>query len=598
MTQVLQTIKSEDLPLSSVFQAFYEVPAYQREYVWRQEQVEELLHDVNTEFVSADGGPTEYFIGSIIALGKDNQTFELIDGQQRMTTLFLVLCAIRDRLKELGANVPETLSQQIAAASVDDEGDEVRRYRVELQYEDSQGVLERIGAALPVDERQTRTRSVENILRAYATARTFLQSECPDASKTRKLHGFLINRVKLIRVQTASVAHALKVFETINDRGVGLDSMDLLKNLLFMHAESAAFEELKTVWKGMVDTLHEAKEKPLRFLRYLIFADFESRQRLREEDIYGWLRDHESQTGYRSDPLGFARRLARAADAYVRFAGGRNVDGTVNPHLENLRTLSGAAHQQFILLLAGRHLPQSVFDRLAAELENLFFAYVITREPTNTFEQTFTQWCASLRQVRTLPELEGFLASHFAPAKEKLAVRYDVAFKELTEESVQRYRLRYILAKLSQYVDLIAKGEHGAAGRLGTYINKTVQIEHILPQTPTPAIRAAFEPTEEYGIFVRLLGNLTLLEKAINASVGNGVFADKQAAFKQSDFLLTRSLAGPVQVGQNTSYEQAAKHLEVFQTWQGEQILQRQDMLRELAFLVWDMPQPKRALRG
>ena len=82
--------------IEEVFKDFYEVPKFQREYVWKAEQVEALLSDALEALFDENGSPTqsEYFIGSIVAY-KDDDVFQLIDGQQRITTLFFTLCIPR-----------------------------------------------------------------------------------------------------------------------------------------------------------------------------------------------------------------------------------------------------------------------------------------------------------------------------------------------------------------------------------------------------------------------------------------------------------------------------------------------------------------------
>src|SRR5437899_83764 len=94
-------IESADLTLAEVYKDFYTVPDFQREYVWQPENVERLLQDVLDEFYDEDGrlvgNDDEYFLGSIVACpGEKNGTLTLIDGQQRLTTIYLVLCCIRD----------------------------------------------------------------------------------------------------------------------------------------------------------------------------------------------------------------------------------------------------------------------------------------------------------------------------------------------------------------------------------------------------------------------------------------------------------------------------------------------------------------------
>lgn len=287
-----QTIQSQDIRISEVFQAFYSVPEYQREYVWEAEQVEQLLSDINSELAGSDpASAPEYFIGSIVVCPGQDGILELIDGQQRMTTLFLTLCAIRDRLIELGAEPSTALGAQIAATSVDVSGNEHFRYRLDLQYEDSGDVLSRIAARNGERAGMQKTRSVANILNAYEVVLTFLRREFgDDVADLRAFYGYVINKVKLIRIRTEDVAKALKIFETINDRGVGLDSMDLLKNLLFMRARRTDFDKLKGRWKELQDTIFEMGEKPLRFLATTSSAIMTWTYSARIKSMDGWQR--------------------------------------------------------------------------------------------------------------------------------------------------------------------------------------------------------------------------------------------------------------------------------------------------------------------
>ena len=180
---------------------------------------------------------------------------------------------MRDVLQERGEVCPEDLPAQIAASDTNWRGESVRRTRLELQYEDSAGVLDHYATGNGQAAPSIGTRSVENIANAYATIRDFLTSELGhDAASLRRFYGYFTNKVKLIRIQTSSVAKALKIFETINDRGVGLDAMDLLKNLLFMHASPSAYGQLKSTWKELTDAIYTAGEKPLRFLRYFVLG--------------------------------------------------------------------------------------------------------------------------------------------------------------------------------------------------------------------------------------------------------------------------------------------------------------------------------------
>lgn len=582
-----QTIQSHDIKVADVFKDFYVVPDYQREYVWGTDEVEQLLGDIHGEMAGMDpASAPEYFIGSIVVCPGRAGVLDLIDGQQRMTTLFLTLCAIRDRLQELGQVPPGPLKQQIADSSMDVNGNEVFRYRLELQYEDSRDVLEHVAKGTRTTDRKA-TRSIANILNAYEAVLSFLRREFDeDVQRVRGFYGYLTNKVKLIRIQTEDVAKALKIFETINDRGVGLDAMDLLKNLLFMKATHDQFEKLRDTWKEMQRVIYDINEKPLRFLRYFIFSRYDV-DVLREDEIYTWLSRNEAKAGYSSQPLAFAQQLRETAQAYRNFLLGMDEAGSRNRFLENLKLLGGkAARQHLILLLAGRHLPAPLFDRLAQEVEELFFVYVVTREPTRDFERDFARWTGELVQVHDEAAFDALVERRFTPAKAALSARFEDAFTRLYAGGVQQYRLRYILAKLTQQVEIAAYGATEGTRWLANYMGGDYEIEHVFPQNPSEEAKTEFGPHADPDVAQRL-GNLLLAEKPINTSLGNKPFSEKRAVYPRSRLLLTRAIAEHPNVGKDSSVNRAVARLDPFGEWNEEAVGRRQAMLAALARETW-----------
>ena len=296
----MPAIESNDFTIGDLLKDFYAVPDYQREYVWDDEQVEQLLSDIRAE--QSNAPTTEYFIGSIVTCNGRNDRFDLIDGQQRMTIIFVVVCAVRDRLRYLGQNSSAGLDSLLATHKFDEKGQESLQVRLDLQYDDARDLIKELVEGR-IAELRNRTRSMANIINAYETATRFFRSEfAEDTDALRAFFGYFINRVKLIRVRTENVARALKIFETINDRGVSLNAMDLLKNLLFMKANPIEFDKLKEEWKSLINALDRAGEKPLRFLRYVILAKY-GEQQLREDELYGWLVANEPRIGYAKQPI-------------------------------------------------------------------------------------------------------------------------------------------------------------------------------------------------------------------------------------------------------------------------------------------------------
>ncbi len=591
-------IESDDLTISQILKDFYTVPDFQREYVWERDQVEKLLQDILDEFYNEKGeiieGP-EYFLGSIVACkDRSDNIFQLIDGQQRLTTIYLILCAARDALKQAGDEPTRVLLGQISDVYSDSRtGEDVERQRLTLQYQDSDGILEKIvTSGQSIDSLPETTRSVKRILAALRDIRDFYRINLQnDPSRIKRFLVAFTNRIKLIRILTPNIANALKVFETINDRGVGLNAMDLLKNLLFMKTDNKDYPKLKERWKRLIDTLDRCQEKPLRFLRYYIMAhhQIDHHRGIREDEIYQWFVNNSTACGIDTDPTGFADVLIGCAEAYAYFSESKNPKGVANRYLRNLSLLGGALRQHYILLLAGRNLAKPLFDKLCRAIENLLFCYIITREQSKTLERNFARWALGLKGIQDEKGLDAFLKENMIPEMTKRSSPFDFAFSELNQASIQQYRMRYILAKLTQFIEENAWGNPKFT-ELDGYMNSSVHVEHILPQQPEEDVLNGFDKPAEYHDYKLKLGNLTLLEKTINTSISNRGYAEKRPGYLQSSFLLTKSLVEKPHVGSDTQLNRAVQDLVQFGVWDSSSIEQRQKMLTNIARKTWDMP--------
>ena len=587
----MATIESRDLDLSEVFKAFYTVPDFQREYVWQDSQVEQLLTDIRAEQI--EGGNIDYFIGSIVTCPAPDGRFQLIDGQQRMTTIFVAFCALRDRLKAVGDTKLDTLKRLIADTKIDRKGNESFSVRIQLQYEDAGNALELLTHE-QVPSSEGPTRSIQNIAMAYETCREFFISEFGDDTHLlRGYYGYLVTQVKLIRIETDSLARALKIFETINDRGIGLDAMDLLKNLLFMKSAPDEFEILKLEWKKLTDALYGAGEKPLRFLRYYILSRY-GVDKLREDELYGWLVKNEKKVGFGKKPIIFARELNSAVSAYLNFTKGLTPSGERDPDLLSLSTMTGkATRQHLIILLAARSVQTEVFSAVCKDLEQLIMAYLITRQTNREFEVLFPGWAIKLSVVQTIEQYRAFSTDTFVKRRSELATRFLREFAALDASLLKKYQLRYIVGKLTQSVDLAGYGITSEGHKwLSRYTDASNHIEHIAPVNPSSDAAAEFGEGATDWAVIWSIGNLALAEFSINGSLGNRAFSKKKGVYPQSQFLLTRAVSGVIKIGSNTAIDRAVAHLTPFENWNRKSVIDRSRMLAELASRVWDITTP------
>ena len=588
-------------------ECFYIVPDYQREYVWTDKEVQQLLEDINEQI---DAGSTrEYFIGTVLVSPTDQKNhYEVIDGQQRLTTFFLLLCALKHVFQ--GEPQRQVVSGLISTSYTDSDGETRTSLKLEPRYENASDVMTKL-VELDTDPQSVRAGiqaagipsfgSLENLVNAYGTLYRYLKDNYDDAPKLKKYWGYLANNVVFIQIST-DVSSALKIFETINERGVGLNPMDLLKNLLFTQVKQTQFTQLKDEWKKITKPLEKEKEKPLRFLRYFLMANYVIKNDrgdavVREDEIYDWFveKDNAALCDYANKPFEFVRKVIRSVEHYLSFGNGVGNDGKPSLAMDSLKRLAGGAFSlHYVLLLAAAALPKPLFDHFVTQLESFLFYYIFTKTPTKDLERNFSLWADELRTIAAVTDpvkqraaLNAFVADRFESNMAAKSPELSDALKRFSLYTMQQYRTRYLLARLTQHVDMAFSGVK-SPGSLEPYT--ILEIEHILPDTPTGELRqkwAAENPAAGYDDYKNRLGNLTLLEKPINIVAGNDFYTAKQAEYRKSSNYLTRSLVELTSVGQNTSISRINEKLEAFPAWDAASIEKRHGMLMALARDVW-----------
>ena len=578
-------IKYNDHSISSAFKDHYIVPDYQREYVWNDEQVEQLLFDLldayNTDNKKA------YFLGTIVTYDSGSQ-FELIDGQQRLTTFFVLLCAIKRIYISLGEPT-SVIDNLVYSPTMNNDGDVINLYHLQLQYEDAGNCLELIekGEGRP----NYLTQSGERLFDAFKTIQDFLNERFSDLASLKKFVVFLLNKTSFIRIETYDIADALKIFETINQRGKGLDPMDLLKNMIFRQVDRSKFKELNMNWKSITRSLEKIDEKPLRFLRYFIMANYDTSGEkdgiLLEDQIYTWLTNNNEQCHYEEAPFQFVQKMAQNVDLYVKC---RVPDGTQegNVHLKNIALLAGKSYKlHLMLMLAASNMNADALAKFKAVLESVVYYTVINKIETNVTERTFALWCKDVRNIVTPEDLDGFVNRTIIPTVNDWKMNNKSNFLRLGLNSMQQYRIKFILGKITAYVDALRLGKTTVEDLTG-YTQTAVEIEHIMPQTCTD--KASYDlDEEEFAVYIHRLGNLTLLENSINKSIHNDNYASKSVAYKQSKFYITSSLSALVNQGQDTAINRTNLLLSAWPDWNKQAIEERQEMLYRLSEMIWEI---------
>ncbi|MFV4926050.1 DUF262 domain-containing protein [Acinetobacter baumannii] len=271
-------IKANKKSVCELKDFYFSVPNYQREYVWKaDDQVEQFLVDIDNEYEEDSKEQQSYFIGSIIIVKNNEGKYDVIDGQQRLTTIMLTLCAMRDLLEEQNLDKKQkqylkTIQELLYDFDTRTDQEEIR---LELQYDESKGFLSHL--ILQTEYEDEKTASIQKMLDAHRTIKAHLNKYLEKGCDVLVSYiRYFINHIDLVIIESENIGSALKIFETINQRGVGLNAMDLVKNLLFSKANEKDFEKIKDTWKKITALLQSCgeDENPLRFLRYFMMARY------------------------------------------------------------------------------------------------------------------------------------------------------------------------------------------------------------------------------------------------------------------------------------------------------------------------------------
>lgn len=581
--------------------SFYVVPDYQREYVWKcDEHIAQFLEDIH----QAASYDDSYFIGSMITVERPDGRYDVIDGQQRLTTIILCLCALSHILKDyedkasyirqIRAKVNNLLYEYNIANNTE-------QVRLELQYQESRNILSHIvklsaiGGAFPKDIEATP--STINIVSAYAHIvlyyHNLVQANLTEAIEEIR---YFLTKVEMVVIETKDLSSALKIFETINQRGAGLNAMDLTKNLLFINSDSSQFSDIKAIWKSISETLKKCKEddKPMRFMRYFFMARYTS-DVITEDRIYKWLTSEEGRkvVDYANSPIAFAKELLAAAKRYARLANATEKYDNGLPHIYNIGLINKKYSRQHLILLLALHpnATDEVIEYLAEKIENYFFYTVCLKIQAKYHEKFFANIAQKLRGKKTIEEIKPIIDDTLG----KFIVERISDFKQIfptlrTKIFKPDYRLRYVFGKINNHINNCCGLQ--TFGDITTY--EQYQIEHILPQTPKDDNIGEWVSKEDYVADVLSLGNITLLEGQINKAVNkcNDISSDwfdkKQKEYLNSALPITRLLSSEFTIGNNTALNRFREDSGYsFDVWNKESIACRQKLLGKLALQIW-----------
>lgn len=514
----------------------YNVPRFQRDYSWTNEEWEDLWADI--EDVVSDQGEPAHYMGYLVLQSSDTKHFDIIDGQQRITTLSIFTLAILknfDRLIEEDVSPEDNAKrkEQLRSSFIGylDPVSLVPRSKLTLNRNNDSFYQNYLVPLTKLPQRGLK--ASEHLLRkAFEWFEAKIWQEYGSKKDGASLAGLLdklSDRLFFTVITVTDELNAYKVFETLNARGVRLSSTDLLKNYLFsvVHREIADERELRALeerWEILVDKL--GSESFPEFLR----AHWNSRFKLvRSSELFKTIR---SKITNRQLAFELIREMETDADTYAALSNPEDQLWIPDQRRYILELKLFNVRQLYPLLLSGfRKFSSADFTSLLKACSVISFRYnVIGNLPTNEQERVYTAAAEQLNsgKINTLKEvLDGLRNIYPSDAS------FQNAFTDKQLKTPRNKRVvRYILFELEKFV----------SGHDFEFDSDVYNLEHVLPENPNPAEWQHFSDSDHEQSVYRL-GNMTLLRKDTNRKLGNIEFAQKKPIFESSPFEITRRIA-------------------------------------------------------
>lgn len=533
----------------------FRVPKFQREYTWGKTEWDDLVDDL-----LEDGGADGHFLGTIICVNStenttDESILEVIDGQQRLMTLSLLLTAIYAVLKDHEDDM--NLDQQVDLVNLrrmialkNPERVRIRPQSQNLNDEDYAHVIAEVG--FDVEDPKPPYAGNRRIKRAYSHFVNRINQLADEESiSSMEASNNLLEQVKrthLVKLEVVSHADAFTLFESLNNRGVPLTPIDLIKNTLLAKAErepGVSLDQAYDQWKAWLDVLGDEYSTQERFFRYYYIAMKHEHDLAVSGQIVATrtnlIRIYE--TLVQKDIHKLMKNLDVGVAAFGQLLGRSDVNSTrLSTSLTQLRNAQGMpAHILLLYLFITNDENGLSEDDLIDIVDlqtNFFVRRNLTGKPaTNALVRIYMDLVDELRKASPEDWKSIILADLTAvsASDDEFHVALSGPVYDLNSDVV-----RFILTFLAEqrmtrenYQDLWRRAQSSSRS---TYI---WSIEHILPQgenLPAEWITMLGGPesaaTTQQEV-VHYLGNLTIT--AYNSSLSNASFVEKRDRVDKKD---------------------------------------------------------------
>jgi len=513
--QLVASITAHEKPLNKIFceDYLFEIPTYQRPYSWKKEQAIQLLDDISY-FALRDEELTDippYFLGSIVLIKKQTSAFaKVVDGQQRLTTLTILLAALRHVIED--DELKDEISEYIYQKGKKTKGSS-DTFRLKLRDKDNdyfkvtiqkESGLQNIDIEAEITDPQKRIR--ENAMELVAKLQQI------DQTSLENLAIYIIQRCFMVIVATTEEESAFRIFNVLNDRGLQLSHADILKSEILerLNGEQELYTEK---WEDAEEFLGIDNFKELFSHIRAIFA-----KKKAEKSILSEIRTYAKPT---ENPKGFICDIIEPyAEIYScilnqNYASASNAE-KINNKLKWLNRIENTDWIPPVLVYFSKYRADS--NKLLSfihQLEILTLGMEILSFGINDRVERFSKLIAQIEQNTDVLAPGSII---YFSDDEKDKIRISLKSNHLYGK---RY-LKVLLMKIDEYL----------SGGGAEYEHNVISIEHVLPQNPSSdSVWVSLFNEDERKEMTNCIGNLLLLTRKKNSSARNYDFELKKTKY-------------------------------------------------------------------
>ena len=490
----------------------YSIPKYQRPFSWGKDEAEEL-------YVDLFKGNPDYFLGNILLNRKSDNILEVIDGQQRITSLSLLFLTLYLHCREKGIKDADDVRAFLQKGSFGEKTNTLRLSKINSSlYEEllSKISLSDIAKIVPENDSDRKILDVVSTFEELLKKDEIVDINLETKRLTEILHKITDN-VFFIVITAENTKQASKLFEILNNKGVNLTQADLVRNYLLSKSDEQGFADSVPTWESLekkigIDNLEQ-------FLRYasLLISERDSVY----ERIFEYSEKNSSKT-----TIDF---LYKQSDRYQQILDPGSYSENPQLILEDFNVL-GITQMRPVLMAVFEKFNEEEVSRISNILVNFAFRYsVICGRNPNKIE-------ALSRELSYKIYNNQFNFDDVCKKIKELSPN-DVDFKNaFLAKSFKSNKIpRYIIAKIE---DFMSTGE-----KIIDW--DAVHLEHIMPKKIDKWQKADTYFDEAFhSENVNKLGNMVLLSMKINTKIKNSLFSEKKTSYGGSDINLIKEIKG------------------------------------------------------